>query len=115
MKIEPGYWRTRRGDKVNVVAVDVDKIDSGYTVIGVLDGAVLTWGRTGRYTRMDNDSMDLIEPWTEPVTAERVLWLVRYSEGECHTISNRPSDGKPETFGTIIGSTRVTVTEGVFA
>jgi hypothetical protein len=117
MKIEPGYWRTREGVKVQVLAVDVQGIEANYTVVGVIRGLVRTWTADGHYyCRTSTDSCDLLEPWHDPATEERVVWLVRWPNGETSAFDTAADGHKPDAVNAaIIGSTRVTVTEGVFA
>jgi hypothetical protein len=115
MKIEPGYWRTRDGRKAQVLLTDIQGLEGKYSAVGVLSGALETWTANGSYwSSCEPNTDDLLEPWREPASEERVVYLVRFASGhECCVLKN-VSDSPPQ-FSKPIGSTRVTVTEGVFA
>jgi hypothetical protein len=115
MKIEPGYYRTRGGLRAQVLAVNVRGLTNGYTVVGVLTGTAETWADNGTFRNSGQTSPnDLTEPWRDPITVERVVWIVRHSDGLLEAYASIGTR-QPNVDGTIIGSTRVTVTEGVFA
>jgi hypothetical protein len=77
---------------------------STYPIVGYLGNEILNWTLEGRYgITFGPHKLDLVAEWREPVTREVTVYL--YSDGD---VSLMP-------YGSAIASTRVTLTEGVFA
>jgi hypothetical protein len=121
MKIEAGkFYKTRDGRKAFVVSVDLPNPFGGnstYTVSVYIEGLsnrITVTDRGRLYINTPDCAADLVAEWREPASEDRVVYLVRGHGGLmwCECRENRDC---PPKHGTIIGSTRVTVTEGVFA
>ena len=119
MKIKVGKTYKTRGGQKAVVSGSYGSNPFGirpttYPFVGyTADGSSRTWTEDGVFYEDDSDSLlDLVAEWREPATEDRVVWLLQESSGDpwCYVtslIEPRPHNA--------IGSTRVTVTEGVFA
>jgi hypothetical protein len=121
VNIEAGkYYKTRDGRKVFVCA---DALPNPFgqsipwVLAGYIDGGRIacTYGWKSDGTAHDGSHYDLVAEWHEPATEERVVWLVRFGNGDLCTFCLQDDHQAPSSTGTVIGSTRVTVTEGVFA
>jgi hypothetical protein len=120
VNIEAGkYYKTRDGRKVFVCA---DALPNPFgqsipwVLAGYIDGGRIacTYGWKSDGTAHDGSHYDLVAEWHEPATEERVVWLVRHASGHECCLLKKVSDSPPK-YSKPIGSTRVTVTEGVFA
>jgi hypothetical protein len=115
VNIEAGkYYKTRAGRKAYVSSTDTPFARGSDSVLGSIEGIGCSWWDTcGRWGGAEH-SHDLVAEWVDPATEERVVWLVRRDDGSTFTQTRSDSEGPP-THRKPIGSTRVTVTEGVFA
>ena len=111
MKIEQGrFYKTRNGRKVYVAGVLLPNVDGKqlvtYPVVGYLENEILYWTLEGRYRDSTGDySLDLVAEWREPVT--KVVTVYMHPNGNLYM--------SPWICPAAIASTRVLLTEGVFA
>lgn len=107
-------YKTRDGREMTVTA-DIGlnpygESDCGFPIVGYIKGDPFSrsWTREGTYTTYDEPcGRDLIAEWREPVTKEAIVYM--YQSGFVSTCNEWKYEG------TLIASTRVTLTEGVFA
>jgi hypothetical protein len=87
--------------------------DADFPFVGYsFDGKHRTWRKDGVfYDSHEKNFYDLVAEWREPATEERVAYLCRNEHGAWVDVFH-PKAQPPLS---AIGSTRVTVTEGVFA
>jgi hypothetical protein len=121
MKIEAGkFYKTRDGRKAFVVSVDLPNPFGGnstYTVSVYIEGLsnrITVTDRGRLYINTPDCAADLVAEWREPASEERVVYLVRLNNGVVTTYTYPANEHGPQNTE-ILGSTRVTVTEGVFA
>jgi hypothetical protein len=122
MKIEANeFYKTRDGKKAFSgceIPPAPDGTRSGYRLAGYFlkDGEWLTqvWKADGLQHFGYEGDCDLVEEWREPASEERVVYLVRLNNGMVTTYTYPANEHGPQNTE-ILGSTRVTVTEGVFA
>ena len=73
---KPGYWKTKGGEKVIVYGIVPEEIrEEGFVIAGAAKTfGVTSWRLNGKFWLDEDaeqgDSMDLLEPWTDPVTVE---------------------------------------------
>ena len=120
MKIEAGkFYKTRDGKKAFVASFTPpnpfpDGGNTRYPFTGYVQGWDMeTWTADGISFSDEENITDLVAEWREPASEERVVYLVRFSDGKVSCMMRKAKDGPPITKP--IGSSRVTVTEGVFA
>ena len=109
MKIEVGkYYKTREGFKAQILSVHPLRENCFIGCIFDLD-EVAGWDISGEITE-DDSSYDLIEEWKDPVQHEVIVSIYHIAGGSelLITTANRGSDE-------LIGSAKVTITEGEFA
>lgn len=120
------YYKTRDGRKAFVSCIIErspfqDGASHTYPVCGYIESGVggsSSWVSSGMYwadAGQQHDA-DLVAEWRDPATEERVVYLVRNQAGEVLCSMQTVGGKLPLCWRECaIGSTRVTVTEGVFA
>lgn len=112
MKIEPGYYRCRDGRRACVLCVDAP--DSRYPIVGYVllqsdTGPVIiakTWTIEGRHIRDQEKGIeDLIEPWREPKTTTKEVWVWLWDTGAPMVCFDAPPDKRAG----VIGARKVSV------
>ena len=109
MKIEAGKtYKMRNGKRVHVVAVATNNPfgkPSSLPVVGYREdcGGITQWRTDGKESKFGESESDIVAEWREPVTKEITVYL--WPNGEISFY--------PASFA--IASTRVLLTEGVFA
>lgn len=114
MKIEAGkYYSTRAGRKAFISSTDTPFARGIESVLGSIQGVGCSWWDTeGRWVGTEHRH-DLVAEWHEPATEERVVYMHRRHDGKIICDICRLTSHNEQL--ALIGSTRVTVTEGVFA
>jgi hypothetical protein len=79
IKLEPGFWRTRDGQKVEIVGNSTLVTD--YPWLGVIVKGRISmagWSNDGSCSKIDQD-YDIVAPWSEP--KKKRMWETCHSDG----------------------------------
>lgn len=97
MKITPGEWKTRDGQKAIVAASDVGAHPLHYWV-GWMCGQMASWNEFGRFIGDEDDNdCDIVEPWVDPVpwdwstTPPWINWIAMDANGVWYIYDKEPS------------------------
>jgi hypothetical protein len=95
MKITIGEWKTRDGRKAIVGAIN-ESAALCSKAIGWVNGSVFSWETNGSWASDEARSLDLIEPWTDPVpwdwstTPPWINWIAMDSNGRWWMYEQEP-------------------------
>lgn len=110
---EKTYYKTRDGQKARAIG-EMDKSlgDDGDFAVQV-GGEVHRYKSDGRWQYSGvSDALDLVAEWQEPVTFERWIYFLRYSDGRVSAIVDEEEPSQRYFSGKVIARRQITITEG---